>query len=60
MTKQEILEKLKKSWTHCKKLDRDKKHKKKYPGHSYQYGWIMETVIEILKDEGVWNDETKT
>ena len=53
VTKQEILEKLKKSWTHCKKLDRDKKHKKKYPGHSYQYGWIMETVIEILKDEGV-------
>ena len=60
MTKQEILEKLKKSWTHCKKLEKDKEHKKKYPSYSYQYGWIMETVREILKDEGVWNDETKT
>ena len=57
MTKQEILEKLKKSWTHCKKLEKNKEHHQKYPSYSYQYGWIMETVREILKDEKVWNDE---
>jgi len=58
MTKKEILEKLKKSWTHCKKLDKDPEHQKKYPGCGYQYGWIMETVRSILKKERVWDDET--